>query len=653
MDGESDHEQGKIERLRRAMYSRMWEHSSDTEARHALEPESPVIGERWERQSISKTQPNVSPRVSPEMMKRIQIMVRSVAILAGLFFVGALAFFAYYFSFGSGFASSTSNNIDISILGPTHIAGGEATQLQIMVTNRNSVPLELADLVVSYPQGTRSRTDYATDMSVQRISLGTIDPGVRRQGIVTAVFSGDTNSPVDVKAELEYRLPGSNAIFVAHSEYSTVLSSSPITLSVEGREQIVSGQPLEMTLTVSSNTNEVIRDVLVSAEYPFGFTSKNASPSQKRPGVWEIGDLAPGQKRTIVMRGTLTGESGDARTFRFAAGTRATPQDQNISTQLASDTLDMRISDPFLGLSVSVNGEATDKPISLAPGSDVRVAVQWVNNLQTTIDDAVIVARLSGVQIDGADVRTIDGFYRSSDGVVLWDKSTTKGALSSLPPKTQGTVSFSFTLPDSDALKGMRAPMLTISINAAGKRISETDVPQNLQSVASQKILLASDLHISAEGLYKANPFGSTGPLPPKAGAETTYAIVFTLTNTTNQITGGTLTARLPPYVRWTGTYSGAEHLAFNADEGVFTWDVGSVQPGVGMNGTDPRQIVVNVGLTPSTSQIGQEPVLIQDIQFSGTDSVTGERVEKTVKDVTTRTSTDTGFVPTTATVIR
>jgi len=37
------------------------------------------------------------------------------------------------------------------------------------------VPLELADLVVTYPKGTRSPTDFATDLQNQRIPLGVIE----------------------------------------------------------------------------------------------------------------------------------------------------------------------------------------------------------------------------------------------------------------------------------------------------------------------------------------------------------------------------------------------------------------------------------------------------------------------------------------------
>jgi hypothetical protein len=84
------------------------------------------------------------------------------------------------------------------------------------------------------------------------------------------------------------------------------------------------------------------------------------------------------------------------------------------------------------------------------------------------------------------------------------------------------------------------------------------------------------------------------------------------------------------------------------------------------VNGTQPRQIAISVGLTPSTSQIGDQPVLVQDVTLTGIDEATGAAVtRKTEPDVTTnlgqigKTSTsqtvrpDAGFLPAQATVVK
>ena len=649
MEPSADHDQEKIERLRRAMYSRELSGKLKNKPRHSLEPMRPIVGEDWRR-----PEPELSSIiVAPRTIGFVRASLRWTLGAAAVFFLGSLIFFGYYFTFGGGASPASSGNIGIAISGPTQIAGGEPTQLQIIITNRNRVSLQLADLVIAYPSGTRSPVDLSTDLSSQRISLGTIEPGGRRQGTVSAVFAGGGSSTANVKVELEYRLEGSSAIFVASSEYAATFSTSALSVSIDGNVETVSGQPVEFTVTISSNAPAPVRDVLLHADFPFGFTFATATPAPDRAGIWELGDIAPGTKRQVVIRGTLTGENGDERVFRFTTGTRKTPQEGQISALLAESPFTMRIAESFLGLSIAVGGRMDSQAIA-APGENVNVSIQWRNNLPTAVNDGVIVARLSGIQIDGATTNVLDGFFRSVDNSVIWDKTTTAGKLENLPSGASGAVTFSFRVPDSATLEAIRNPALTISVSASGKRIAEDNVPQNLQSTVTKRIVIASALTVTAQGLYYANPFGSVGSLPPKAENETTYAIVFTLANTTNAISNAQLTTTLPPYVRWIGIYSPAsENLIFNQNSGTVTWNIGTIDAGVGTGGAAPRQSAIAIGFTPSTSQIGQEPVLLQNITLTGTDAATGASISRIIQNVTTNIIGDPGFISTQATVIR
>ena len=663
---ESAYEKEKIERLRRAMYSRQLSETLKERPRREMEGIHPIVGEDWHRPEPGVPGTIIAPR-TVTLTRRILWWVLGIAML---FFLGATSFFVYYFTFGGGSSPGSAKNVDILIAGPPQIAGGDPTQLQISVINRNQVPLQLAELVITYPPGTRSPANLSTDLSSQRIPLGTIESGGRRQGTVTVIFAGNKGE-VDIKVELEYRIAGSSAIFVASTDYKSLFSSAPIALSVEGNAETVSGQPVEFTVNISSNSNTTMRDVLLSINYPFGFTFASASPKPKEGALWDLGDISPGQKRQVTIRGSLTGESGDERVFRFSAGTRKSAEEKSITTTLADNAFKMRVSEPFLGLQVAVN-KSTGSGAVVVPGANTNVVVTWENNLSTAIQDAVIVARVSGIQIDGSTVVSPDGFFRSSDGVVIWDKTTTKGQLANLPAGAKGSLSFSFQLPGSADLAQIRNPTLTFTINAAGKRISESGVPENLQATASQRVVVSSDLTVKAQGLYYANPFGSVGPLPPKADTETTYAIVFTITNTTNKITNAKIAATLPSYVRWIGITSPFSEIIYiggkryeggkivtpppgDPCQGSFEicWSIGEIDAGVGINGANPRQAAIAIGFTPSTSQIGQEPPLLQDITFSGVDDSTKKPISRTVQNVTTNIIGDPGFSATNATVVR
>ena len=657
----SEHDKEKIERLRQAMYSRTISDKLKPRERRYLGEERSDVGDDWDRD-----EPELHPMlVAPRHIGLGRNMFLWVFLAAVLFFLGAVGFFGYYFLFGGGSLPASPENIDIAISGPPQVAGGEPTELQVSVVNRNKIPLELADLVVKYPDGTRSPTDYASSLPSQRISLGTIEPGGRRQGTVSAIFDGSEGQHATVKVNLEYHTTGSNAIFVANSTYGLNFSSSPITLTIDGNTQTISGQTITLQATIASNANAPIKDVLFKADLPFGFTLNTVAPKQAKSGLWELGDFAPGDKRVVTFSGVMKGEAGDERVFRFSAGTRSEDSKPSIDAVLANNVFKTQISQPFLGLSVSVNG-STGKSTTVSPGDKVTVLVNWKNNLSTPITNAVVVAKLSGLQVDGTFLKTGDGFFRSSDDSVFWDKTTTNGTLGNINAGDKGTLSFTFTMPSSADLKGQVNPHLDISVNAAGNRISETNVPESLQSTARQTISLATDLQLIAEGLYYTNPFGSTGPMPPKAGSETTYAIVFTIRNTTNKISKAILTATLPPYVRWIGIYSPAsEKMSFNQSDGSMKWDLGDIEPGVGLDATPPRQAAIAIGFTPSTSQIGSEPPLLQSIKLVGKDATSSVPVLKSISDISTNltkvsksdddilTAGDQGFTATNATVVK
>jgi hypothetical protein len=657
-----DHEKEKIERLRRAMYSRQLQSRLDVRPRRELQPERPAVGEDWRR--VEEGAPG--SLVAPLGINIARRVLQALLVLSAVFFIGAAAYFGYFFAFGGGSLRASSQNIDIAIGGPLQIAGGEKTELQIIVTNRNNVPLQLADLVITYPEGTRSPVDLISSLPNQRISLGAIEPGGRRQGTVTAVFAGNAGDHTTIKVELEYRLGNSTSIFVADSDYTAQFGSAPVSVAVVGNTQAISGQPLQLNVVVSSNASVPVRDVVLRADLPFGFKLTDVRPAQSAPGAWALGDLSPGQRINLTLEGTLTGQSAEERIFRFTTGTASSSSaTSTIGTVMSTAMLKTEIAKPFLDLVMSVEGQDVGSGIIVAPGDSVTVNVAYQNNLDTEITNAVIVGRFAGLEIDGATVRTSDGFYRSTDGSLLWDRTTTAGDLARIAPGGRGTLTFTFQVPKLELPPGSALPHIDISLSAAGTRVGESGVPQTLQSTARQRLAVGSDVQLTAQGLYYASPFGAVGPLPPQAGKETAYALVFTIKNTTSEITDATLTAQLPPYVRWIGTRSPAsEQVSLNQETGIITWHIGTIATGTGTGSSTPRQLALALGLTPSTSQIGEQPVLVRNITLKGTDAATGEVIKRTTRpDVTTNltqigrssdaatSGVDPGFNPASATV--
>jgi hypothetical protein len=64
-----------------------------------------------------------------------------------------------------------------------------------------------------------------------------------------------------------------------------------------------------------------------------------------------------------------------------------------------------------------------------------------------------------------------------------------------------------------------------------------------------------------------------------------------------------------------------------------------------------PRRVAFAVGITPSESQVGQNPALIRFEKFTATDEFAGVAVTRTAPDVTTNIVNDQGFSTTEASV--
>ena len=296
-----DHEKEKIDRLRQAMYSRTLSEKLHDRERRTFDQGRPMVGDDWKREETNLQPMMTAPRGLGVMRGLLWWILGSAVI----FFLGAGGFFLYYFTVGSGSIPASPQNVDIVVSGPPQVPSGEPTELQIAVVNRNSVPLQLADLVVSFPKGTRSPVDFATDEPTLREPLGSIEPGGRRQGTVSAVFAGAEGGHDIVKVEVEYHVNGSNAIFVANNNYVLNFSSAPVALTVDGNTQTVAGQPVQLTVTLASNANAPIKDALLSASYPYGFKFSSATPAplDGQTALWSLGDVNPGQKKTMARAG--------------------------------------------------------------------------------------------------------------------------------------------------------------------------------------------------------------------------------------------------------------------------------------------------------------------------------------------------------------
>jgi hypothetical protein len=618
----------KIEHLREKVYSRT--SVIKERPRHTLGVDHETVPHAWA--AVEEQQAQAS--LAPAALQFTRTTLSWILVLAIGFFIATVGYFVYYFTVSDASLTGAPSNVFLAVDGPVTVIGGQNAQFQVKVVNNNAVPLELADLIVEYPPGTRDSSDFATLKDNEPIALGTLEPGASKQGQIQAVLLGSAGSKAALKVELQYRLAGSNAIQVARTEYPLVFDSVPVSLAIDAQTQAISGQQVKLLITARSNIDSLLRDVVLTVNYPFGFVPLTLVPKPVVDSLWQLGDLYPGQVETIEIRGTLSGSAKDEKSFLVSVGTRGKESIQKIEVELAQVQHVYTMAQPFVSTKVLVSsdGNKTDKDFSyFQPGKNVSATIEYVNDTDKPVEKLVVAAKFEGFPLDKTTIRVPEGFYRSADDTIVWDAVSTRGKLTSVPPHATGTLQFNFLTPTTAQLGTSTKPQFSITIHTAGRRTTEKGVPENVQASSEKIIRLSSVPVVKSEVVYTANPFSVVGPFPPKVDTETTLAVILEVSNTSNRIQNGKIVYQVPPYVRYLQRAPQSESVVFNANDSTITWNLGLIDTNTQQ--TAARRIGLNLGLTPSVSQIGQNPVLLTDGVFSGIDMFTGEQFSKSLDD--------------------
>jgi hypothetical protein len=402
----------------------------------------------------------------------------------------------------------------------------------------------------------------------------------------------------------------------------------------------LANQPTDVSVTVSSNSASPIRDLLLSLDYPFGF---KITPGELKPAfgdnVWRIGDLAPGAKRTVSFKASVSGEDGEERVIHANVGIADQDNDREIATLVVSREKAFFIERPSLGIDLTFNGARGD--LATQPGESIRADIAWTNNSSTRIDNARIEAKLSGNALDRRSISASGGLYNSANDTIVWEAGRASG-LDSIAPGETGRVSFSFASIKAAAGQAVANPTINVSVSASGDRVDELGVSKDVATAVTGSVKLVSSLGVTARALYSSGAYINSGPIPPKVDQQTTYTIVWTVSNSSNSVSGTQVAGVLPQNVEWLGKWTPSDaNLSYNSVGGQVTWLVGDLQPNGGA-----KQVSFQVGLKPSLTQAGSAAELLGQTQVTGLDGFAGVTVRSTATSLTTRISTDLNYKP-------
>ncbi len=630
---DTEYEKSRIERLKRGLY-KVDAEEGDVHDIPRLSKAENDVHDNWG--DIALTAQNGKIKSTYSTARALKFF----AILAMLAVVSSGGYLLYQFFDPQERASA--ENIIVTIETPVAVTPGISADIVIRIANQNRVGLEYANLAVLFPPGTRVSDNADKDFRDQKKLLGAVAAGETVELRTKAIFLGEENEEKNVRAVIDYRFVGMNSTFTKEGVRPIRMLAAPINLTVNMLKEVNAGQQIDMSIKAISNTSISLRDVFIKVEYPLGFTFTKAEPKPTfGNNIWRVGTLNPSSKYPISISGVLDGADTEKRVFRTLVGVGGDKTERDIATLYSKTVNELVVERPFIGIALSINGKPAGDALAYY-GQSIKGVINWQNNLATRISNAEIEVRLSGVALDRASVLTSrGGFYRSIDDTITWDERGVSD-LELVEAEGRGTVSFDFKpLPSITGNRLLTNPVITVDVTVRGKRMSDANVPEEIKTAITQNVRIASEVQFAARSLYYTGPFVNSGPMPPRVEKETTYTVVWSVVNTSNNISNARVRATLPPYVEWYGSVSPSkENVTYNKNTKEIVWTPGEIPAGTGI-GTPPKEVAFQVVLLPSLTQLGSSLTLLYDQAFGAVDAFTNSEINIIAKDVATDLPTD------------
>ncbi len=576
--------------------------------------------ESWQREAAGSSPAKPKMPVRPPRNWRRLVLIFSFALF--LILVGGGLYFWYvYFP---------QNRVETAFFGPKEVRAGETATYLFRYKNNTRTILKDAEVTLRYPQGVvilnGADIPPVGGLPFVKKSLGNVGIGSEAEETFSLMLFGEPPITRRIEASISYtpaNLPRSRL----ENKETLDVAISALTLNIDLAlpNRIIAGEPFVFSVNYRNNSDFTFPDSRLVIEWPdsFIFFDSNPKPSQSE-NVWLLGTVGAYSEGKIEMKGIMSGEVSQFREFKARIGIWRR-NDLLVFRQTTSSVSIARL--PLVLNSVINN--STDYVAKPRESLDFRIA--YKNTGDVGLREVVLRTELSGAMFDFRTVQVSGGSFSSRDNSIVWNAGSWP-AFNVLEPGEEGEVTFriqargdypvSSSADKNFVLKAkstLTSPTVPAYLGVTMKQISVTD------EVAAK---ISTELRVSARAYFR-DPQGiirNSGPLPPRVGEATTYAIYWHISNPANDAENVTLRTVLPAGISWTGDTKaplGSVPPVYNERTGEVVWSVGRLPAGAGI--TSPaRSVYFQVAAIPSLLQAGNLISVIDETEFSGQDVFTG-----------------------------
>ncbi|MDI6591831.1 MAG: hypothetical protein QME61_02780 [Patescibacteria group bacterium] len=506
--------------------------------------------------------------------------------------------------------------LKLEILGEREADFLEEIEYIVKYKNNGNIRLEEPELIFEYPENSLPIGEKDLRIIKKSDELGgAIYPGEEKTLHFKAKLLGKEGEAKIAKAWLSYRPKNLKAQYESATTFTTVIKKVPLTFEFDLPTKIESGKEFRFRLNYFSNVDDVLSDLRVQIEYPFGFEFIESNPKSLEKVEWEIPVLNKGEGGRIEISGRISGEVGEAKIFRAKLG--IWKEGEFILLKEAEKGVE--IIKPSIYLRQEINGNP--QYVAL-PGDWLHFEIYFKNIGDEDLNNLFMINKLEGEAFDFQTLKSDLGNFEPGDDSIIFDWRRVP-KLQYLAPMEEGKVEFWIKLKED--LGNVKNPVLR-------NKVFISQIKQEFVTKISSK------LEIVQKGYFQDEVFGNSGPLPPKVGEKTTYTIMWQVKNYYSDVKEVKVKAILPIQVNLTGKIFPEEEtskFAFDSESREIVWSVGDLERGKGVFTTAPN-ISFQIEFLPMESQKGQTPEIISQAEISGEDTWTETTLKSTAPAINT-----------------
>lgn len=547
--------------------------------------------------------------------------------LIAIFIIGGAIFIFFYLS-------TRGQEAAVAIHGEDRVEAGKLITLPISFRNTSRTALREVELSVVLPEGSLLRENNVEAKAPPRITREIKDLAPGEEGLVelgVRIF-GREGEEKNIQSSLLYRPENLRARFSVRAEKSILISHVPLATTWEIPEVLSRGQEVEVKVHYISNADVSFDNMYLKLEYPPGFVFKESVPTEQvADGIWVLGALDPGESGLVSVKGVITGDEGEIKSFR--AGVGAFNEITRQWSAYSESTGETKIAVTPLFISASLERSPGE---FINPGDSLFFAVRYKNNTNSTIRNTTLRTFLemgpelssssgfldfSSLSIDG------NGVFSAIDRAVVWGPANV-AELREISPAKEGKFSFSIQTKERPPVRKESDKNLVVRVRS---RIDAAGIPPELEGINLTSEDLAeykvrSRILFGARALYRSSPIVNSGPLPPKVGEKTTYVILWEVRNFTNDLRDVEVRATLPPNIQWENAVSPQDaRITLDSSSGEVKWRIGDIKAATGVL-TPALTGAFQISVIPTEADFGREINLLNKSELFATDIFTGEK---------------------------